>query len=51
MFHLKGDRLLAVEAVNAPPEFMAGKMLIAQRKAVAPEKLRDMSVSMKNVAA
>ena len=51
VFHLKGDRLLAVEAVNAPPEFMAGKMLIAQRKAVAPEKLRDMSVSMKNVAA
>lgn len=51
VFHLKGPRLLAVEAVNAPPEFMAGKMLIAQRKAVAPEKLRDMSVSMKEVAA
>jgi len=52
VFHLDAEhRLQAVEAVNAPPEFMAGRLLIGQRKAVAPDKLRDMSVSMKEVAA
>ncbi len=52
VFHLTADhRVQAVEAVNAPPEFMAGRQLIASRKPVAPEKLRDMSVSMKEVAA
>ncbi len=52
VFHLDAEhRLQAVEAVNAPPEFMAGRLLIGQRKAVAPDKLRDMSISMKEVAA
>jgi 3-phenylpropionate/trans-cinnamate dioxygenase ferredoxin reductase subunit len=52
VFHLDAEnRLQAVEAVNAPPEFMAGRLLIGQRKPVAPDKLRDMSVSMKEVAA
>jgi 3-phenylpropionate/trans-cinnamate dioxygenase ferredoxin reductase subunit len=52
VFHLTADhRLQAVEAVNAAPEFMAGKQLIASRKPVAPDKLRDMSISMKEVAA
>ena len=41
----------AVEAVNAPPEFMAGKQLIASRRAVAREKLADPAISMKEVAA
>jgi 3-phenylpropionate/trans-cinnamate dioxygenase ferredoxin reductase subunit len=51
VFHLKGDILQAVEAVNAPPEFMMGKQLIAQRRAVARERLADPAVSMKEVAA
>ncbi len=52
VFHLDAEnRVQAVEAINAAPEFMAGRQLIAQRKAVAPEKLSDMSVSMKEVAA
>jgi len=52
VFHLSADdRVLAVEAVNAAPEFMAGRRLIADRKPVAKERLRDMSVSMKAVAA
>jgi 3-phenylpropionate/trans-cinnamate dioxygenase ferredoxin reductase subunit len=50
VFHLKGEQVQAVEAVNAPPEFMAGKQLIQNRKAVSPEKLADPSVSMKEVA-
>ena len=52
VFHLDGEeRLRAVEAINAPPEFMAGRQLIASRKRVAPDKLRDMTLSMKDVAA
>ena len=52
VFHLDAEnRVRAVEAINAGPEFMAGRHLIASRKPVAPDKLRDMSVSMKEVAA
>ena len=51
IFHLKGDRLLAVEAVNAPAEFMGGRLLIGNGKAVDLAKLADVSVSMKEVAA
>lgn len=51
IFHLKGDQVQAVEAVNAPPEFMMGKQLILNRKPVSREKLADSSISMKEVAA
>ena len=52
VFHLDAEnRVRAVEAINAGPEFMAGRQLIASRKSVAPDKLSDMSVSMKEVAA
>jgi 3-phenylpropionate/trans-cinnamate dioxygenase ferredoxin reductase subunit len=51
VFHLKGGLVQAVEAVNAPPEFMAGRQFILNRKAVSAEKLADPSVSMKEVAA
>lgn len=50
VFHLAGDRIMAVEAVNAPPEFMMGKMLIQQGRAVDPDKLADTAVPMKAVA-
>jgi len=50
VFHLKGDQVQSVEAVNAPPEFMMGKSLIASRKAVSAERLADPSISMKEVA-
>lgn len=51
VFHLKGDLVQAVEAVNAPPEFMAGKQLIARRTPVSKSKLADPAISMKDVAA
>jgi len=51
VFHLNGDRIVCVEAVNAPPEFMAGKQLIAKATPVDVDKLADLSVSMKAVAA
>lgn len=51
VFHLAGDRIVSVEAVNAPPEFMGGKQLIGKRTSIDIDKLRDPSVSMKVVAA
>lgn len=51
VFHMAGDVIRAVEAVNAGPEFMAGKMFIAQKKPVDPAKLADPAVSMKLVGA
>jgi 3-phenylpropionate/trans-cinnamate dioxygenase ferredoxin reductase subunit len=50
LFHLKGDIIRAVEAVNAPTEFMAGRQLIGRRTPVSRAKLADPSVSMKDVA-
>ena len=51
VFHLKGDQVQSVEAINSPPEFMMGKQLIGNRKAVSKTKLADPSVSMKEVVA
>jgi 3-phenylpropionate/trans-cinnamate dioxygenase ferredoxin reductase subunit len=51
VFHLAGDRILCVEAVNAPAEFMAGRMMIGKATPVDAAKLADPSVSMKLVAA
>jgi len=49
VFHLKGDLVQAVEAINAPPEFMMGKSLILSRKPVNKAKLADPAVPMKLV--
>ncbi|HEY2179735.1 MAG TPA: FAD-dependent oxidoreductase [Caulobacteraceae bacterium] len=51
VFHLKGDVILAVEAVNAAAEFMGGRQLIGQKRPVDPARLADITVSMKEVAA
>jgi 3-phenylpropionate/trans-cinnamate dioxygenase ferredoxin reductase subunit len=51
VFHLQGDRIVCVEAVNAPAEFMAGRMMIGKATPVDAEKLADLSVTMKAVAA
>ena len=50
VFHLLGDRILCVEAVNAPAEFMGGRMMIGKATPVDTAKLADLSVSMKLVA-
>jgi 3-phenylpropionate/trans-cinnamate dioxygenase ferredoxin reductase subunit len=52
MFHLTMDhRLQAVEAVNMAPAFMAGRQMIAKRKPIAPDDLRDLSLDLKDLAA
>jgi 3-phenylpropionate/trans-cinnamate dioxygenase ferredoxin reductase subunit len=51
VFHLKGAVIRAVEAINAPAEFMAARQLIGSQKPIDREKLADTTVSMKEVAA
>ncbi len=51
VFHLKGDLVQCVEAVNAPPEYMMGRQLIGNRKPINKLRLADPTISMKEVAA
>ena len=50
VFHLKDDRIVCVEAVNAPAEFMGGRQMIGRGTPVDGERLADLSVTMKAVA-
>jgi 3-phenylpropionate/trans-cinnamate dioxygenase ferredoxin reductase subunit len=49
VFHLRGGAVAAVEAVNAAPEYLVGRKLIAERATVAPERLADTSIPMKTI--
>ncbi len=51
VFYLQDGHIRAVDAVNAPPEFLASKKLIAANAALARDTLTDTSVSMKEIAA
>lgn len=50
-FYLRGGKLIAVDAINSPPEFLASKKLIMSGASLAPETLRNTSTSMKEIAA
>jgi 3-phenylpropionate/trans-cinnamate dioxygenase ferredoxin reductase component len=48
--YLKDGRLIAVDAVNSPRDFMQGKSLIAGRAILDPERAADVSVPLGAVA-
>jgi 3-phenylpropionate/trans-cinnamate dioxygenase ferredoxin reductase subunit len=48
-FHLRNGVITSVEAVNAAPEYMMGRRLIAARARVAPERLADKAIPMKDM--
>jgi 3-phenylpropionate/trans-cinnamate dioxygenase ferredoxin reductase subunit len=50
VFHLRDGILAAVEAVNAAPEYIMGRKLIAGRVRIAPERLSDMNIPVKSLA-
>jgi len=50
-FYLRGGKLIAVDAVNSPPEFLASKKLIMSGACLAPDLLSDTSKTMKEIAA
>lgn len=49
VFHLRNGAIAAVEAVNAAPEYLMGRKLIAEGSKVSPERLGDRSISMKKI--
>jgi 3-phenylpropionate/trans-cinnamate dioxygenase ferredoxin reductase subunit len=51
VFHLSTGKVVTVEAINAPPEFFAGKKLIASGKPVPREKLADTTIPLNELAA
>ena len=44
-------RLIAVDAVNSPPDFLAMKAVIASGRTIAPDAVRDTSIPVKDLAA
>ena len=50
VFHLRDGAVAAVEAVNAAPEYLTGRQLIAKSAHVAPERLADLTIPMKQMA-
>ncbi|MBV5257077.1 pyridine nucleotide-disulfide oxidoreductase [Synechococcus moorigangaii CMS01] len=51
VFHLKAGRIIACEAVNSAPEYMASQKLISSGKPVDPEALRNLDVAMRDLLA
>ena len=50
IFHLSGEGTVqAVEAIDAPADFMAGRMMIARRKQPLAAALRDVSCSLREL--
>ncbi|HEY2068508.1 MAG TPA: FAD-dependent oxidoreductase [Rhizomicrobium sp.] len=50
VFHLREGRVAAVEAVNAAPEYIVGRKLIADGTQVAADRLADTAIPMKNIS-
>ena len=48
--YLREGRLIAVDAINAPRDFMQSKQLIADQAEIDPQKLADPEVSLKEMA-
>lgn len=51
VFYFRDSALIAVDAVNSPPEFLTAKRLISTGASVSPEEVADTAVSMKDIMA
>jgi 3-phenylpropionate/trans-cinnamate dioxygenase ferredoxin reductase component len=51
VIYLKDNRVIALDCVNAPKDFMQGKALIAGRYKYATHQLADTNVALKDVQA
>lgn len=50
-FYYKGDKLIAVDAVNRPAEYLGAKMLIQTNRTLPPNVIEDISRPMKELVA
>jgi 3-phenylpropionate/trans-cinnamate dioxygenase ferredoxin reductase subunit len=48
VFHVRDGVVAAVEAVNAAPDYIVGRKLIAARTRIAPDRLGDAAVPIKS---
>jgi 3-phenylpropionate/trans-cinnamate dioxygenase ferredoxin reductase component len=51
VFYLRSGRIIAVDAINSPRDFIAGKKLIAARAALGEEVLADTGTDLGEIAA
>lgn len=51
VYHLSTGRVVTVEAINSPPDFFAGKKLLASGKVVDAGQLADTSIALTELAA
>ena len=51
VFYQKENRLVAVDAINSPKEFMIGKRWIAKQAKIPVDLIRDMAVDLKKIDA
>jgi 3-phenylpropionate/trans-cinnamate dioxygenase ferredoxin reductase subunit len=51
VFHLRDGKVAAVEAVNAGQDYMIGRKLIAEGRAVEAARIADLSIPVKNLIA
>jgi 3-phenylpropionate/trans-cinnamate dioxygenase ferredoxin reductase subunit len=49
LFHFAGDFLIAADAINDPPSFMAAKIMIAAGMTPDPAHLADTNIAMKDI--
>ncbi len=51
VIYLKAGRVIALDCVNAPTDFIQGKALVAGRRAIDPILLSDAAMPLKTLAA
>jgi 3-phenylpropionate/trans-cinnamate dioxygenase ferredoxin reductase subunit len=49
VFHLRHQRVTAVEAINSIPEYMAGRKMIAVQKEISSDRLADVATLIKEL--
>lgn len=50
VFHLDAqNRILAIDAINSPAEFLVGKKLVAAKAKLSPEQISDVSIPTKEL--
>ena len=51
VFYFRAGRLISVDAVNSPAEFLTAKKLIAANADISPDTVADTTISMKDIMA
>jgi 3-phenylpropionate/trans-cinnamate dioxygenase ferredoxin reductase subunit len=51
LYHHRDERIVAVESVNSPRDFMAAKQLIASNTKVIPSQLSDPAMNLRDIIA